>query len=230
VLEKRARARGSGRSGAGASHRVRVVVMDSHPLLVQALRALIASQDDLEFVETASVLEEIEAEAARGRADVALVGFDLWPAEDPRLPSVRVHELAGSCRLILLYDRIDPHRAWQSLHAGVAAIISRAAPVDDFVRAIRVVAPGGTYLDPTVQTDLASLARHEDDPATIVLTRREQLVLQLSADGLTTNEIAEHVRLSASSVKALLHEVYRKLDVRDRPQAVAHALRRGLIA
>ncbi|HUB75690.1 MAG TPA: response regulator transcription factor [Solirubrobacteraceae bacterium] len=206
------------------------MVADSHPLVVDALHALIGAQDDLAFVEPPAEPGALPALLRGDAPDVTLLGYDLWLGQAPRVPSELIRTLAGLTRLILIYDRIDPHQAWQALHAGAVGLVSRGAPTADFVAAVRHALRGGTFLDATMQDEIAILARHDADPGTIMLSPREQAVLQLGADGLTTGDIAKRVNLSASTVKLLLHEIYRKLDVTDRAAAVAQALRRGLIS
>lgn len=212
-----------------ANRPVRVMVADVHPVVIEGIQARIASETDLMVVHGVTDLGALANEITLQEPAVALVGFNIWQTADPETALGLVRSVALLTRVILIYDQIDPHQAWRALHAGVVGLISRTAPADQFVFAIRQTLRDGTFLDPAIQEEIAALARHEGTTTSILLTRREQLILRYSADGLGTHEIALQLALSPSSIKAALHRIYEKLGVHDRPAAVAQALRLGLI-
>jgi two-component system nitrate/nitrite response regulator NarL len=201
------------------------MVADVHPVVIEGIQARIASETDLMVVHGVTDLGALANEITLQEPAVALVGFNIWQTADPETALGLVRSVALLTRVI----QIDPHQAWRALHAGVVGLISRTAPADQFVFAIRQTLRDGTFLDPAIQEEIAALARHEGTTTSILLTRREQLILRYSADGLGTHEIALQLALSPSSIKAALHRIYEKLGVHDRPAAVAQALRLGLI-
>ena len=209
--------------------RSRVVVADPHPLVVEALGVHIAAEADLELLAAIGEIDVLAEEVARLAPDAAVVAFDLWPTPAQRIPPEIVGAVASRTALTLIYDRIDAREVWQGLRAGARGIVSRGAPAGEFINAIRETIAGGDHLDAAAQRDLASLIRGDDGAGAIALTAREREVIRLSADGLSTGEIAKRMGLSASSIKASLQRTYAKLGVHDRPAAVAQALRRGLI-
>jgi DNA-binding NarL/FixJ family response regulator len=215
--------------GSGSARRTRVVLADPHPLVVEALAARIASEPDLELVEGLDGRAALEQEITRLAPDVALVAFDLWSPPPALLPPDTLRAIAGRTRLILIYDNISSHEVWQAIRAGALGVISRGAVATDFIQAVRDALDGRSHLDSNAQRELAEYIRAQGDRGG-ALTRREREVLSLSADGLTTKQIGARLGLSASSIKASLRSVYMKLDVHDRPAAVAQALRRGLIS
>jgi DNA-binding NarL/FixJ family response regulator len=208
----------------------RLLVADAHPLVIEGISARMAAESDLSVIDHVSALDVLLPRVESAQPDATIVAFDLWPAPTHHLRPELMRALAAHTRLILIYDEIVPHEAWSALHAGAKSLISRVAEPDSLVVAIRETLRGGAHLDALVQRDLAELIQRQGSTSkSAAVTNRERTILRLSAEGLTTEEIARHLQLSVSSIKAAFHQIYVKLDVRDRSAAVAHALRRGLI-
>lgn len=206
-----------------------VLIADAHLSVVAGIGGWLESERDLVFVGSASSLSDIRKAVERAKPDVALVAFDLWPPPDRQIALDLVRALAALTRVILIYDDIDPYEAWRTLSAGAAGLLTRRAAAAKFIGAIAEVARGGTSLDDEIQGDLAELSRHDAASGPRALSKREHAVLTLSAEGFTTAQIAARIGLSASSIKASLHQIYAKLEVSDRGAAIAQALRQGLI-
>jgi len=106
--------------------------------------------------------------------------------------------------------------------------------VDEVVEAVRLAANGETALSPQLAaTMLDEVRRLEQPPPTAeedrVITKREEEVLQLIADGCSTPEVAARLYISQKTVKNHLASIYQKLDARDRTQAVLQAVRMGIV-
>jgi DNA-binding NarL/FixJ family response regulator len=114
-----------------------------------------------------------------------------------------------------------------ALDAGVGGVIDKEAPLDDLVRAIRVVAEGGTYLDPTAAASL--IAQRRRSP-TRELTQRERDVLRELAEGKSNEQIGEVLSISPQTVRTHLQKAMEKLGATTRVQAVAIALRESYIS
>jgi two-component system, NarL family, nitrate/nitrite response regulator NarL len=207
----------------------RLLLADAHPLMIEGISARIAAEADLAVIDHVSELEALLPRVERSEPDAAVVAFDLWPPPTHHVRPELMRALAAHTRLIVIYDEIVPHEAWSALHAGAKSLISRVAEPDTLIDAIRETLRGGAHLDAPVQRDLTELIQRQGANGNVAITGRERTILRLSAEGLTTDEIARHLQLSVSSIKAAFRQIYVKLDVRDRPAAVAHALRRGLI-
>jgi len=178
------------------------MVADPQPVFVDGISGHIISELGLEALAGPSDLFDLARRVAETAPVVTLIGFDPWQSADADTALAMLRTVAATTQAILVYDHIEPHQAWRALHAGIVGLISRRSPPEDFVTAIRQTLRGGTFLDPTIQEELAALARHDRNPSSVLLTPREQSVLRLSADGLTTGRIATHLALSPSSVKA----------------------------
>jgi two-component system nitrate/nitrite response regulator NarL len=206
-----------------------VLIADAHLSVIAGIGGWIVSERGLTLVGAASTLSDARTAVERARPDVALVAFDLWPPPERQISLDSLRALAALTRVVLIYDDIDPHEAWRTLSVGAAGLLTRRASAKKFIEAIGEVSRGGTSLDDEIQRDFAELSRRDPDSGPRALSKREQVVLSLSAEGFTTAQIAARLGLSASSIKASLHQIYAKLEVHDRAAAIAQAMRQGLI-
>jgi DNA-binding NarL/FixJ family response regulator len=135
---------------------------------------------------------------------------------------------SGSTTRVILYTGYgDDALLSEALDAGVAGVLDKEAPLDDLVRAIEVVAEGGTYLDPTAAAALIAQRRRTRGHS---LTQREREVLRLLAEGGSYAEIGSTLFLSPDTVRAHAQRAMTKLGARTRTQAVAVAMREAMIA
>ena len=206
--------------------KTRVLVADDDGGVVDVLRALIQSQDDLRFIGSANDTEHAIAMAVREQPDVALV--------DVRMPKLGGIELTRRAQrsapetAILLYTGYgDRALLTEALDAGVRGFVLKEAPMDDLLRAVQAVADGSTYGDPVLAGTLATSSIGAKLPQ---LTQRERDVLRLLADGLANEEIGKRLFISAETVRTHVRKAMDKLDADTRTQAVAKALREQLIS
>jgi two-component system NarL family response regulator len=151
-------------------------------------------------------------------------------ARMPRLGGLdvlRALSAAGSPTRVILYTGYgDDAMLSDALDAGVGGVIDKEAPLDDLVRAIKIVAEGGTYLDPTAAAALIAQRRNQ----TRELTQREREVLRLLADGNSNDEIGAALSISPQTVRTHVQKAMEKLGASTRVQAVAIALRESYIS
>jgi DNA-binding NarL/FixJ family response regulator len=148
----------------------------------------------------------------------------------PRLSGldvVRTLSAAASPTRVILYTGYgDDALLNDALDAGVGGVIDKEAPLDELLRAIRIVAEGGTYLDPTAAAALVAQRRRN---RTRELTPREREILRLLADGNSNETIGSMLSISSQTVRTHLQKAMEKLGATTRVQAVATALRESLI-
>lgn len=207
------------------SKKIRCFVADDHPAMVEAVSEVL-TEHGLDVVGRARDGEDAANAIAETKPDVAVI--------DVRMPRVSGIEVARRCaRLspdtaIILYTGYgDRALITEALDAGVRGFVLKEAPLADLVRAVEVVAAGGTYVDPVLAGVLASAEVTGKLPA---LTQREREVLRLLADGLANEEIGKRLFISPETVRTHVRKAMAKLDADTRTQAVAKALRQSLIA
>jgi two-component system nitrate/nitrite response regulator NarL len=202
------------------------VIADDHPPVLQFLSGYLA---DNGITVTASTRDGEEAfrKIEHTRPTVAVLD-----ARMPRLNGLDVMRLlaeTGSMTRVILYTGYgDKALVNEALDAGVSGVVDKEAPVDDLVRAIRIVAGGGSYLDPASSSAL--LVNRAASSRTRSLTPRERDVLRLLANGHSNEAIGAALAISPQTVRTHVQKAMEKLGATTRIQAVAIALRESLIA
>jgi DNA-binding NarL/FixJ family response regulator len=213
---------------------IRVLIADDQALVRNGFRLILETRDDLEVV----------GEAEDGRHAIALAR-ELEPAVilmDVRMPEIdgieatRQIVASGSAARILVLTTFDVDEyVYAAIKAGASGFLLKDVRPADLIDAIRLIAGGNALLGPTVTCRL--LERFADghpsrqpDPAIIsALTEREREILELLARGLSNAEIAQQLFLGETTVKSHISNLFRKLGVRDRVQAVIAAYDAGLV-
>jgi DNA-binding NarL/FixJ family response regulator len=204
---------------------VRCVVCDDHEVVRLGLVRAMNDTDTLEVVGEAAdggaALEMI----VRRRPDVAIVDLHM-----PGLNGIEIAQaVADAClstAVIVFTADADPVAVRGAMGAGARGFILKRGPLQEIARAVEVVAQGQLYVDPTLVGAL--LDQSSDEPDSL-LTRRETEVLQLLADGLTTQDTAATLFLAPATVRSYIENAMQKLGTHSRTAAVATAMRGGLI-
>ncbi len=196
--------------------RLRVLIADDHDLVRWGFRMLLTQEPWVDRVVTADSADASVAMAARFRPHVAVI--DLRLGQDSGTETAkRIREAVPMTKILLFSGagQLSPHDA---KHAGASGFVSKQWAARDIAGAVRMVGLGMTVFPP-----IANQPRG-------LLSEREQEVLQLMADGRTNAEIAEQLFLSPHTVKDHTTSLYKKLKVRNRPEAVVQAQRWGLLS
>jgi DNA-binding NarL/FixJ family response regulator len=212
--------------------KLRVFVADDHMVVREGLKSLINSQPDMHVV----------GEADNGSAAWQLAK-ELGP--DVMVMDVSMPEMSGAqaterlrleCpQVMVLALTVYEDRGYlrQMLDAGASGYVLKRAVTDELVRAIRTVAAGGSYLDPTLAGSLVSSYFNQvpaDGKATGAdLSERESQVLRLIAWGYSNKEIGWKLNISAKTVDTYKLRLMEKLNLRSRTDIVRYALRQGLL-
>jgi DNA-binding NarL/FixJ family response regulator len=195
------------------------LVADDHPALTWTLSAHL-TDNGYEVVGPAADGQLAVTLAATERPELALVDFRM-----PRLWGldliVALREASPETRICIYTAAADASLARDVLEAGASAIVLKEAPLAAVVQALRTVQAGGCYVDPT----LAGTA-----PSGAKLTQRELDVLRLLAEGLRQEEIGRRLGIGPETVRTHVRKACTRLGATSRTQAVATALRQGLIA
>jgi two-component system response regulator DesR len=208
-----------------ASTTIHVVVADDHPAILDAVSRFLESERGFELVGRAG-----DGETALQLIDEVKPEIALLDIRMPRLGGIDVAarlDAMSSPTSVVLYTAY-PERALllASLDAGVRGFILKEAPLDEMVRAIRIVAAGGSYIDAALAGVLAGPATNE---RMLTLTKRERDVLRLLAEGMRDEQAGRTLSISPLTVRTHVQHAMAKLKCDTRTQAVAVALRESLI-
>jgi DNA-binding NarL/FixJ family response regulator len=214
---------------------IRVLLADDQALVRSGFRLILEARDDLEVVGEAE--DGREAIALAGRVDPDVILMDVRMPILDGVEATRRLVAGGSRARILILTTFDlDEYVYDAIRAGASGFLLKDVHPPQLVDAIRVVAAGEALLAPTVTRRLLDRFAStlpggdaEPPPALDSLTERELEVLKLLAGGLSNAELAQRLFLSETTVKSHISSVLRKLDLRDRVQAVVLAYEAGLV-
>ena len=204
---------------------IRVLLVDDHELIRQGLARAVERAGDMEVVGQAATVAEALAAWRALRPDVVVT--DLQLPDGSGLAIVRTaRSESEEVGLVVLTMHAGDAQVFAAMEAGASAFLGKETRGSEVVSTARhaAAAPRG-FLSPSLT---ASMMRRADVASTR-LTKREQEILRAVADGLATADIAQRLFLGESTVKTHLNRIYRKLGVANRTQALAAAVRLGLL-
>ena len=208
-----------------ASASITCLLADDHPAVLEAV-ADVLTEHGYSVVGRARDGNEALQKIETRRPRVALVDVRM-----PRLGGIELARRAATASpetAVVLYTGYGERALLlEAIDAGARGFVLKEAPLADLVRAIEIVAGGGTYVDPVLGGYLAGAATADRLPS---LTQRERDVLRLLSDGLSNEEIGKRLFISPETVRTHVRKAMGKLDADTRTQAVATALRQSLIA
>lgn len=205
---------------------LRVLIAEDHKLVSQGLEAMLSMTDDIELVGVANSGDKAVELVKVEQVDVVLMDVNLGQSMNGIEATRRVKEVSPNTKVLILSMFTDPGTVSEAVKAGADGYLSKGASRESVIQAIEDAAEGRSVLDPNVTEGIFGRIGGRDPQA---LTDRELTVLQQLTHGKSTREVAEHIHVSEETVKTYLKQIFRKLDVRDRTEAVAEAFRRGLV-
>lgn len=201
---------------------IRVLCVDDHPLMVEGLTALVNHQSDMVLVGEASDAATALTKYRETRPDVTLMDLCLGGSTGIDAMTVILNEFPQA-RIIMLTMFEGDAEIRRALEAGACGYLLKTTPPAELLRVIRLVHDGKKYVAPDVAANLAENLGSEP------LSPREIEVIKLVAAGNRNKEIAVRLFISEETVKVHLRNIMGKLSASDRAQAVAIAVRRGII-
>lgn len=214
--------------------RVKVLVVDPHPITLVGLRCVLQSSPCIDLVETCGT--GADALAALARAQPSLVLMDVTLPDTTGADLCRaIKRSAPGVDVLILTACEDNASVFGAVSAGASGYILKDITPDNLLRAIHAVRRGQTMVHPGIarrMLDKLSLITRDGNGGLVFdgqLTERETEILVEVAKGLTNKEIANKLFISESTVKSRLRGIFSKIDVRDRAQAAAFAIRGGYV-
>jgi DNA-binding NarL/FixJ family response regulator len=201
---------------------IRIMTVDDHPLVHEGIAALLADQHGMEIIATAMSGRDSLEKYREFRPDVTLLDLRLGDMSGiDALIAIR-GEFPGACVIMLTMFEGDVE-IQRAMKVGAAAYLLKSMSSDSIVETIRRVHTGKKYVAPEIAVHLAEHMGEE------TLSPRETEVLRLVSDGNRNQDIAQKLFISEETVKIHVRHILEKLNASDRTQAVAIALRRGII-
>jgi len=208
---------------------VRVLIVDDHAIVRKGIRALLSEAGGFEVVAEADNGQAAVLRAHESQPDVILMDL-LMPGMDGIEATRQIISQQPQARILVLTSFAADNKVFPAIKAGALGYLLKDSSPGELIRAIRQVHRGEPSLHPTIARKLLQeIARPADlQPAPEALTAREVMVLQLIAQGLRNQEIADRIAVAESTVRAHVSRILAKLHLASRTQAALYALREGL--
>jgi DNA-binding NarL/FixJ family response regulator len=197
------------------------LIIDEHPVVRQGVRALLEREIGGVQVSDAATPDAALADHGGSSPDVVIIDPRSAGAEVGALVTRLSSELASP--IVVFTSNGGARLLAEALKAGVKGYVRKDSPPEDLVRAIRAAQSGDFYVDPALSS---TIVLEEGDRT---LTARQREILQMLADGMQTDAVAKRLGLSTETVRTHTKRILAKLHADTRTQAVAIALRNGLI-
>ncbi len=209
---------------------MRIIIADDHRIMREGVRMLLADYEGIEVVGEADngesllqLLETVEVDAVLMDLEMpGIGGLDALAHLDARFPDVAVVILS-------MHDRPDFVR--QAITRGAGGYLLKSASREEVIRALETVVAGGSYVQQELVAPLvAGIGEEAVEPSKFRLTNRELQVLELMALGRDTQAMASEMGVAEATVRTHVKNLFTRLGVHSRAEAVAVSLREGLIS
>lgn len=211
---------------------IRVLIVDDHPLMREALATAIGDEPDMQVVGDATNGVDAAARVRALKPDVTVMDLFL-PRQSGLDAVVEIRADDPEARILALTSSTDDAMVLAAIQAGVLGYLMKDSPREELLQAIREVSRGNTFLPPQIARKLANgirTSRRPEPPQPIEpLTERELEVLRLLGDGASNKQIAQALGVSEGTVRTHVHNLLGKLGLENRSQAILYAVRAGVI-
>jgi len=207
--------------------RVRVLLADRHLLVLEGLRRILETDNEIEVVGSARNGDEAIRKTVQLSPDVIVMDLEM-PDIDGIGVTRELKRRVPDARVLVMSFGEDLVN--EAIEAGASGYLTKDSETGEITTAVHQVSRGLCPIAPSITrklvTELAGLRRNQQS---LLLTERETRVLKLISQGMNSGEIGDQLFLSLSTVKREVGQIFDKLGVNDRPHAVSEAIRRGLI-
>ena len=216
------------------TRKTRVLLADDHPLLLQALRSVLEKEDDIEVVAEVNDGEQAVNLAAQLRPDIVIMDISM-PKLNGLEATRRIKATHPEIAVLALTIHADNEHILSMLQAGAAGYLTKGVYGQQVVSAVRAVTSGEAVLSPQALREILKYASQRVvEPQNLdtgdKLTTREMEILTLVAKGLSNKDIACRLGLSLRTVKGYLTDLFLKLNVASRTEAVIVGLQKGILS
>jgi two-component system response regulator NreC len=210
-----------------------IVLADDHPIIRRGLRTMLEAEPDLTVVAEAQDGQAALQAVEKHTPDVLIVDISM-PGLNGIDVAYRVHKENPQIKVIVLSMHSNESYVLKALRSGISGYVLKASSTDDLVTAIRKVMAGEMYFSAAISQRAIDLyvekARSSNLEPYDTLTSREREVLQLSAEGLTNNEIATRLCLSSRTIEMHRANLMSKLNLRNQTDLIRFAIQQGILS
>ena len=205
---------------------VKLVIVDDHRVVRSGVKALIETESGLEVIGEAGDGREAVTKVKAQQPDVVLMDL-VMPEMDGVEATKELTKLSPAPEILILTSFSEEERIIQAIKAGASGYLIKDASPDELVQAIEDVYHGESTLDPKVAGTVLRSVQNEPEDSAEELTDREIEVLELLAEGLPNEDIAEKLYISERTVRSHVSNILGKLDLANRTQAALYAVKNG---
>lgn len=208
-----------------------LVAADQHPLTLLGLTQLLNTTPDLELLATCATAAEALTEAWKHKPDILLIDINLPDRSGLEL----INELKNSSldvKIVILTNTMDEEQTIDALRYGVKGVVLKNMPAHLLVQCLQKVGAGGLWMEKeSIGQAFEKMLQREAGMRrlTTILTAREIEVMKQVAGGLSNQEIAEKLIVQEGTIKIHIHNIYRKLGIKNRVDLTLYAQKRGLV-
>lgn len=210
---------------------IRVLIAEDHKTVQEGLKMIIAAEADMKVVGVAGDGREAIRLAQELRPNVVVMDISM-PELNGLKASEELKKIAPDIKLLTLTRHTDKAYLQELMQAGVSGYVLKQSEPDELLRAIRIVANGGNYLDPTLTSNVFNIVtgqqnKQRGELSGEALSDRESEVLRLIALGFSNKEIAAQLETSVKTIETQKASALRKLNIRGRNEIVSYAILQG---
>lgn len=207
---------------------IRVSIADDHPLIINGLKQILESCDDISIIATYPDGEELLKGLATNQPDVLLLDLHMPKASGEEV-APEISKKYSPIRIIALTNQDNVYYLKTMMQYGVAGYVLKTSGADMIIEAIRSVHNGQTFIDPVLKEKLVEDALSAKRSSVPQLTRREKEVLELIASNFSSKEIADQLFLSKRTIDNHRLSLLLKLEVKNSAALIKKAMQLGLI-
>ena len=207
--------------------KIRIQIVDDHPLMRKALTTAIETEPDMEVVGTAVNGAHAREVFLEIQPDVVLMDL-LMPEESGLEAIATIFAEHPDARILVVTSVEEDAEILKAFQFGAQGFITKSAETEELLTAIRSVFEGHVFLPPLIASRLMTSVREQaaekGDPPTESLTHRETEIFELVGQGLSNKQISESLHISSSTVNVHLHNIINKLGMETRRKVVLYAI------